>query len=206
MSEVASTEPSVSLEGEEGPSTGLTPEAMQLLVENHARFLTFLERRVERREVAEEILQEAFVRGIARGGTLRSGESATAWFYRLLRNALVDHFRRRGAERRALDTLAEEPEPVEAAPDAELLGVVCACVGSLVGTLKESYAEALQRVDVEGMSVQVYAKEAGITPNNAGVRLHRAREALRKQVVQCCGACATEGCRDCHCDHGASGG
>ncbi len=54
-----------------------------------------------RRDVAEEILQEAFVRSIGRGSTLRDGELATAWFYRLLRNALVDHHRRRDVEQRA---------------------------------------------------------------------------------------------------------
>lgn len=206
MGECCENKGAGAVEDTEEVARGLTPEGLKLLVENHARFLAFLERRVGSREVAEEILQEAFVRGIDRGGSLRAGESATAWFYRLLRNALVDHFRRRGAERRALDALAEEPEPVEAAPDAELLGTVCACVGSLVGTLKESYAEALRRVDLEGASVQSYASEAGITPNNAGVRLHRAREALRKQVMQSCGTCATHGCLDCHCDRSRPGG
>ncbi|HSN97341.1 MAG TPA: RNA polymerase sigma factor [Candidatus Nanopelagicales bacterium] len=182
------------------PNAGLTPEALRTLVDNHARFLSFLERRVGRRDIAEEILQEAFVRSIDRGASLRAGESATAWFYRLLRNALVDHFRRRGAEQRALDALAGEPEPVEAAPDDELMGTVCACVGSLIETINPAYAEALRRVDLEGASVQAYAGEAGITPNNAGVRLHRAREALRKQLIRSCGTCATHRCLDCHCD------
>jgi RNA polymerase sigma-70 factor (ECF subfamily) len=54
-------------------------------------------------------------------------------------------------------------------------------------------------VDLEGGSVGDYARKAGITPNNASVRLHRAREALRKQVEKTCGTCATHGCLDCTC-------
>ena len=74
-----------------------TPAAIAALVENHRRFLAFLERRVGSRAVAEDILQSAFVRGIEKGDTIRDAESSVAWFYRLLRNAVVDHWRRRGA-------------------------------------------------------------------------------------------------------------
>lgn len=190
---------------EDTPSGGLSPAALRALVENHARFLAFLERRVSRRDVAEEILQEAFVRSIDRGASLRAGESATAWFYRLLRNALVDHFRRQGAQQRALDALANEVAADEAA-DEEMMGAVCACVGALLDTLNPSYAEALRRVEMEGATVQAFAEEAGISANNAGVRLHRAREALRRQLTRSCGTCATHGCLDCHCDPGMPGG
>jgi len=78
---------------------GLSPAVLAVLTANHDRFLAFLARRVHRRDVAEEILQDAFVRGIARGGALREDESAIAWFYRLLRNAIGgrrDHTRERG--------------------------------------------------------------------------------------------------------------
>ena len=160
-----------------------------------------------RREIAEEILQEAYVRGMDRGAALRDGESAAAWFYRLLRNAVIDHHRRHGAERRALEAVAGEPELAQPAPDDDLMDVVCACVSALMEGLKPEYAAALQRVELEGATVQAYAGAAGITPNNAAVRLHRARTALRRALVRCCGACATHGCVDCTCHaHAARAG
>ena len=73
-------------------------------------------------------------------------------------------------------------------------------------TLKPEYALALRRIDVDGVSVQEYAVEAGITANNAGVRVFRAREALRKGVVRWCGACAARGCIDCTCGEPGSAG
>jgi RNA polymerase sigma factor (sigma-70 family) len=172
---------------------------MRVLLENHARFLAFLERRVGSPDVAEDILQEAFVRGLDHSGSLRSAESATAWFYRVLRNAITDHFRRQSSQGRALDRFAAESEPGEAAIDKDLEAVVCGCVLSLVDTLKPEYATALRRVELDGVSVRGYAGETGITPGNAGVRLHRAREALRKQLVRCCGTCLDHGCFDCQC-------
>lgn len=172
-------------------------DVVEALVSNHRQFLSFLEKRVESREAAEDILQEAFVRGLD-SPSLRAAESATAWFYRALRNAIVDHYRRRGVEARALEQVAaESTERVE--PDAELMQTVCTCVSTLLGTLKPDYASAIQRVELDGVAVRDYAAEQGMTANAAGVRLFRAREALKRRLVQSCGTCADHGCLDCRC-------
>ncbi len=169
------------------------------LLDNRQAFLGFLERRVGDRALAEDILQEAFVRGIDRLSSVRDDESVTAWFYRVLRNAVVDHARRRASEQRNLLSLAEELQTLdhESAPD--LKNEVCACITRLADTLKPEYAESVRRIDVEGVALKVYAEEVGITPNNAAVRVFRAREALKKRLRDCCGACADHSCVDCSC-------
>ena len=86
------------------------------------------------------------------------------------------------------------------AEDDELQKVVCKCVVALAETLKPEYAEAIRRVEVDGVSVKDYADQSGISSNNAGVRIFRAREALRKQVTRACGTCADHGCLDCTCE------
>jgi DNA-directed RNA polymerase specialized sigma24 family protein len=116
------------------------PENFNRLIEGRQQFLAFLEKRVESRAVAEDILQGAFVRGLEKSESLSDDESIVAWFYRILRNAVIEE-------------------------------------GSLA--------------DLAG--------KADISANNAAVRVHRAREALRKQVTSACGACATHGCLDCDC-------
>ena len=175
------------------------PALVETLVDNHRRFLAFVERRVGSREVAEDILQEAFVRGLAGASRLRDGDSVVAWFYRTLRNAITDHWRRRAAEQRATDRVAGAGEATAPAADEELLNAVCGCVGDMLATLKPEYADAIRRVDLEDMSVKAFAEQAGITANNASVRLFRGREALREQLRRSCGTCATHGCLDCSC-------
>ena len=173
-------------------------DVVKALVDNHQRFLAFLERRVGSRDEAEDILQDGFVRALQRTDTLRSGESAVAWFYRLLRNLLIDHYRRAVREDRAVTGAALESAEVE---DEELRETVGACVVSLLDTLKPEYRDALRRVEMEGERVGAYAVDAGISASNASVRLHRAREALRRRLIETCGTCATHGCRDCECRH-----
>src|SRR5687768_12857377 len=123
-------------------SEALTPEVIDVLVERHRRFLQFLEPRVGSRAVAEELLQAAFVKALEHGTELRDGESAVAWFYRLLRNALVDFYRRRDAERRAMERHAGEAVAVTER-DPDLDAAVCECVHALIPTLKGSNAGIL---------------------------------------------------------------
>jgi RNA polymerase sigma factor (sigma-70 family) len=171
--------------------------AVQALVANHRAFLAFLERRVGSREEAEDILQDAFGRSLDRLEGLGEGENVVRWFYRVLQNAVIDHYRRKAAANRALEAFANEVDEVTPPPEVE--HAICGCVRTLAQTLKPEYAEALQQIDVEGVPVKAFAERHGLTPGNAGVRVFRAREALRRQVVRSCGTCAEHRCLDCTC-------
>lgn len=181
--------------------TALPQPVIDLLVANHRAFLRFVERRIGNRAAAEEILQDAFVRSLDRGDEIR--DSAVGWFYRVLRNAVIDRQRRQAVADRRLDQFAAE---LQSSGDGgeELLGVACRCVAQLADTLKPEYADALRRIEIDGVAVKDYADGLGISASNAGVRIFRAREALRRQVARSCGTCAEHGCLDCTCD-GAGG-
>lgn len=179
------------------PSGRLSQQAIQRLVSSHRDFLSFLEKRVESRATAEDILQNAFVRGLESGPELRDEESAVAWFYRVLRNAVIDHYRQRAATSRALDAYARELSPIQ--PPPEIREAICSCLHSLLDSLKPEYRDALQLIDIEEASLNDLAAQARISEANAAVRIHRARAALRKRVRLACGTCVEHGCLDCTC-------
>lgn len=161
------------------------------LVAMHGELLRFVRRRVASDAEAEDLLHAAFVRAAEKADTIRDDESTVAWFYRLLRNAIVDRHRGR-----------RDAAPLEDAlevPDPELHRTVCACVHDLVPALKPDWARLVRRVDLEGARVPDVARDEGITPNAAAVRLHRARATLRDKLRVACGACARHGCLDCGC-------
>ncbi len=175
----------------------LSAEAIAQLVAGHREFLAFLERRVESREAAEDILQSAFARGLERGEGV-DGEKVVAWFYRVLRNAVIDHYRHRSSSARAMEAWGREIADSQT-PDVELRQEICQCVSSLLATLKPEYRDALRIVDLEDGKLSDLADQAGINAENAAVRVHRARKALRQQVQKACGTCADHGCFDCRC-------
>ena len=176
------------------------PAPVATLLENHRAFLQYLERRVGDRALAEDILQDAFAKVVARPEQAPAGESVIPWFYRTLRNAAIDQFRRRGAADRAYEAFARELETHEA-PTDDMEVEICACVSRLAATLKPEYAEALEAIEVAGTPVKMFAEQKGLSSSNAGVRVFRAREALKRRVTESCGTCAEHGCLNCTCKH-----
>ena len=107
---------------------------LETLLENHRAFLRYLERLVGDRALAEDILQDAFAKVVARPEQAPTAEAIVPWFYRTLRNAAVDKFRRRGAADRAYESFARELETHEA-PSTDMETEICACVSRLAATL-----------------------------------------------------------------------
>jgi RNA polymerase sigma factor (sigma-70 family) len=175
-------------------------EATARLVELHGKFLRFLRGRLADPAVAEDILQSAWVKAMEHGAEIRQTESSVAWFYRILRNAVADHYRQNAARTRAMnrwmDGWEEGYEP-------ELREEACACIQEVVRELKPEYRVAIEQVDLGGTSVESFARAQNTTANNAYVRLHRARKAVAQKLLAVCGTCATHRCTDCTCRHRA---
>ena len=172
--------------------------SVALLLDNHRALLRYLERRLGDRSIAEDILQDAFAKVIANPEKAPEDEGIVPWFYRAIRNAAIDHLRRRATADRAVEAFARELETQPIA-GAEMNGEICACVSRLASTLKPEYADALHAIEVAGMPVKAYAEQKGLSAGNAAVRVHRAREALKKRVSESCGTCAEHGCLNCTC-------
>jgi RNA polymerase sigma factor (sigma-70 family) len=179
-------------------SSNLAPtrETAASLATMHGRFLNFLEKKLPDRASAEDILQSAYLKAMQRGAQLRDTESTVAWFYRILRNAVADHYRQLAARSRALDELAAGWKE---GYELELHAETCACISEVVHGLKPEYRAAIEQVDLAGGSVEAFAKSQSTTANNASVRLHRARKAVAKQLIAVCGICCIHNCIDCTC-------
>lgn len=172
--------------------------SLKTLLDHRSAFLGFVRRRVPDKAAAEDILQTAYVRALQHEGELHAQESVVAWFYRVLRNAVIDRYRRRATEDRALEAWGREMEG-QTAPSPEIRDEVCACLTRVMATIRPEYAQALRAVDLEEQRLPDFAKTQTITASNAAVRVHRARVALRKELIRTCGACAEHSCVDCTC-------
>jgi RNA polymerase sigma-70 factor (ECF subfamily) len=174
-------------------------DANTALVENLDEFVAFARARVGDPELAADMVQDSLLKAIKSSDHLRDDESSRAWFYRILRHTIIDLYRRRDVERRALEKLQHET------PDADETNLVCRCLDRLIPELKPEYAALIRAVDFEGKPLEVIAKQLQITTNNANVRLHRARKQLRDRLEDTCQICSTHGCLDCTCEPSVGG-
>jgi RNA polymerase sigma-70 factor (ECF subfamily) len=147
------------------------------------RLLAFIRGRVSDEADAEDILQELFLR-VHEG--LCSREAVTtleSWIYRVARNLVIDHYRRR-------KPVEELPETVTAAEDPTLEDdprtLLAFSLRETIDELPEPYREALIMTENQGLSQQQLAERAGITLSGAKSRVQRAREKLRQLLLDCC--------------------
>ncbi|WP_438018093.1 sigma-70 family RNA polymerase sigma factor [Sorangium sp. So ce315] len=163
----------------------------EALAAQHGELLESVRRRARAGVDAEEVLQRALERALARSDQVRDPDRAAAWVGRVVRNVLLDELRKKHDVVLPVDEL--ELSSVEG--DA----IDCWCVLVQAERLKPEYALILKRVVVDGMAVTDVAAELGVTPGNAMVRLHRARKALRDRLKEHCGTTSAWSCSECGC-------
>lgn len=71
------------------------------------------------------------------------------------------------------------------------------CLYKLLPTLKSAYADVLWRADLVGEPREKIASELDVSESNLRVRLHRARQALKKRLQEVCQICPIHGYMDC---------
>lgn len=165
------------------------------LMADRPAFLAFLRVRVPSAADAEDIFQQSLLKAAQHAGDVRDRGRTRAWFFQILRHTLADEHARAAAAEAKLDALGpatEEPIPEQPA--------ICACCLRRLDSLRPEYADVLRRVDLGDELLADVATALGITVNNATVRLHRARKALRDQLRAFCGTESARACADCGCD------
>ena len=171
---------------------------IERLLSLRPRFVGYARRLVHDQAGADDLVQESFARAMEHLDGLTDESKIVSWFYSVIRNAAADRGRRLKTESVALSALNHE---TPATDDSAVRAAYkpCGCVSGLAANLKPEYADALHSIEVEEQQVAAYARQRGISPENAGVRIFRARRALGIRVADHCGACSDDGCVSCSC-------
>jgi RNA polymerase sigma factor (sigma-70 family) len=169
------------------------------LKEGHREFLRFVTRRTGRLADAEDILQDFYLKAVVRASTIRNTGSVKSWLAKVLRTTLADYYRRANVRRRLQERL-EGTRDTSLVIDDEAERAVCACLYRILPTLPADYAQIIWRVDLLGQPRSKVARSLRISPNNLGVRIHRARQALRAALERYCTTCPIHGFLSCACD------
>jgi RNA polymerase sigma-70 factor (ECF subfamily) len=144
------------------------------------RLRSFIRARVASDADADDLLSDVFVKVHTRIDGLRDDERIASWLYRITRNAVIDHYRRR----RENTELVDLPEPDEPGNDAEQ--AIASDLRGMVDDLPDTYREALVLTEFEGLSQVEMADRLGLSVSGAKSRVQRARGMLRDELLACC--------------------
>jgi RNA polymerase sigma-70 factor (ECF subfamily) len=159
---------------------------------HEAELRGYLTHRLGHADLAEDVLQDVFVKAMRQGRSFCEVANRRAWLFQVARNALVDELRAsRPTEplpEDLPDAVAEPPSPVDALAD---------CMERVMEQLPAADAQILRACDLGGQTQRAFAQAQGLSLPAAKSRLLRARERLRAQLTQTCGVRFSEEGRVC---------
>lgn len=176
-----------------GALRNVTDDIAHRLHAGRSRHLRYLRSRLASSEDAEDALQDASLNLIQHHHSLATIDKLDAWIGVSLRHTVVDRYRRAAARRRLTEALVAQPTDSSEPDDDETLTAEV-CLVATLPNLKTEYAMMLRQVYLEGVALKKIAEREQLTANNAAVRLHRARSALRQTMRHQCKTCPLDDC------------
>ena len=145
----------------------------------HDDLLLFINSKVHDHALANDVLQDVFIKIHLKLPTLSDKDKLGSWVYQITRNSITDHFRK---QKHHSDSSVPEPETTE----KEDIHAFERCLQSFIRQLPEKYKDALMQTDLGRLSQKEYAQKKGISYSGAKSRVQRAREQLKDLFVSCC--------------------
>ncbi len=148
----------------------------------------YLRRLVGEEALADDLLQETLMR-IARGLSSFGGHaSVKTWAFSIATNVVADYFRKPDHRVHIVDVSEgdELPDTDRSVDERMVIDEMNTCVRQVIDSLPDDYRAALVLHDIEGLTAEQTAETCGCSVATAKIRIHRARDRLRKALQQQC--------------------
>ena len=156
--------------------------AANIYEELNSALHSFILGRVGNHEVAEDILQDVYLRIHSRIDTLRDEEKVRSWVYQIARNAIHDHHR----SARPSSELRDVPYTPDDPAENEVAAGLATSVRSFLNCLPPDYRVALVLTEYEDLTRVELAERLGLSISGAKSRVQRARVRLKALLLACC--------------------
>jgi RNA polymerase sigma-70 factor (ECF subfamily) len=151
------------------------------------RVRKFILASVKNESVADDLIQETFIKIQENLDNVRDLEKISSWIFRIANHLCQDHFRnlkKSSIQEEIHEGLVSlEETPIQKKLEQEEMS---RCVQDQLGLLSESMRSVLIFADVMDFSHQEIADILGLTVENTKVRLHRARQKLKAILKEKC--------------------
>jgi RNA polymerase sigma factor (sigma-70 family) len=150
-----------------------------LFERHHLGLFDFLSRMTGNPGVAEDLVQDVFVRVLKYRATFRDEGRFDTWLYRIARNARVDYFRSRRPIESIEDAAMDIPQPGDGPAETVQREREVARLRRALLLLREDKRELIVLARYRAMRHEQIAELLGIEAGAVKVRLHRAVRELR---------------------------
>ena len=146
----------------------------------------FIRNQTHKADVTDDILQEVFIKIHQNLHLLRDEERVAGWVFQIARNTVLNYFRTQKKNLENQRFHQRETEGESYFKENDLNEMVGNWLEKFKKDLAPKYQEALQLVDIEGVTQVELANRLGISVSGAKSRVQRGREQLKQKLVDCC--------------------
>ena len=146
----------------------------------------FIRNQTHDADVTDDILQEVFIKIHQNLHLLKDEERVAGWVFQIARNTVLNYFRSQKKHLENQEFHQQEMEVESHFKENNLNEVVGIWLEEFKKDLDPKYQEALQLVDIEGITQVELAHRLGISVSGAKSRVQRGREQLKQKLIDCC--------------------
>ena len=148
----------------------------------------FIISKVNDETLADDILQEVFIKVHSNIDKLKDDTKIQSWIYQITRNLISDHFRHiQKEQKKILPGFENETETEDEFDSGEdIMSETLTDMAKMMDEMPKDYCEALCLTDLGGMTQKAYADKIGISHTAAKARVRRAKIMLKDMLMKCC--------------------
>ncbi len=137
----------------------------------------------------DDVIGNVIVRLVQNSQKLADAANAEAYVQRVSRNAVVDHYRRRKVELKALSQVKADTEIGDtfySSDDNSAEIAISRCMFPFIAKLPPRYRDALTLTEIDQLTQKEAAERLGLSLSGLKSRVQRGRVLLKRAVDQCC--------------------
>lgn len=164
------------------------PAFQEIVQELERPLLHYLERYVGGRPEAQDLLQITLTKMSKGLSTFAGRSSIKTWAFSIASRVAADYYRHPDRRQKIveLSETAEPIDPEQVVDEQIIIGEMNDCIRGIIDSLPEDYRSALLLCDFEGLSAKQIAKISDCSLATAKIRIHRARQRLKKAMQKQC--------------------
>lgn len=148
---------------------------------------TFILKRVSTKEDAEDILQNVYIKLHQNIHNLRDEDKITSWIYQITRNTINECYRRcYKIKTTEFEDKHNNKVELSCCEEENLNEEILKSMMRFMHLLPDNYREILELFELEKLTHKEIAVRLGISENTSKSRVKRAKDKLKKLLLDCC--------------------
>jgi RNA polymerase sigma-70 factor, ECF subfamily len=163
--------------------------------------LFFIKSKVKDNIVAQDILQDSFIKIHTKISSLKDQSKLKSWLYQIVRNTINDYYKKKKL------VLIEKYPEIEENLSPKENECLDKCLRPFISQISPKYSDAILKTELGNLSQKEYASLYNIPYSTAKSRVQRGKSQLKELFVDSClisydssgNMLLDDGCEDCKC-------